>query len=207
MKCIATLAFVVFSLALPSLSNAEILNLVVDEDGSSGAYETTWGATNKDTCLYFLNVVGTQSAGQSDTAYKIEADPTDPTIVVTNTILNDSGEDWVGYRICVAMSKSFDLTDAFVTSPSSWAALVTDPVLQTIGVYSGLYVGYIDYSDALGSVVACNDTLQLGYSVSFSGYTNYSYSQSMSYSAVPEPSTFAMVLSGLLIGALVFRRK
>lgn len=207
MKRITPLAAIFVLLAIASVSRAELTNVncVNDGDGAINCAMTGWGLPNGSS-EYYMNIAGSQSGvtghmvGDFTTNTEL-----DPIIKVTNGIENDSPDVWTDYHINVIMNSPFSILSAFVNTPGNWTiATPIQPVVQVGGLYNGLWLGTINYYS--GTPIAIGDELELGYKIKFEGAMSYSYTQEMIYS-VPEPSTIAMLLPGLLVGGLMLRRK
>lgn len=125
----------------------------------------------------------------------------DPMLTMMNTIDNETGLDWIGYHVNVSMNNAFAISGDYVSLPADWASTITS---QPVDVGGGLYVGQIDYT--AGTPLANGGTLDFGYSISFSGLTNFTFQQEMIPVSVPEPTTMALVGCGLL-GLFALRRR
>lgn len=125
----------------------------------------------------------------------------DPSILLGNSIDNDTGVAWRAYHVNVIMSNPFTITPGSVilSSPSDWtAALTSQPVLV-----GSNYVGQLDFTGP--SALPAGGTLDFQYRIFFSGQTQYSYTQEMIPAAVPEPASLGVLAIGA-IGLLTRRR-
>ncbi len=135
----------------------------------------------------------------------------DPNIKFTNTIENDTGQDWTDYHINIYMDQPFSIiaNSAFVNIPLDWNpnSIIT-PVNVTPGTYldshgnSHAYEGSIDYY--AGTPVPDLGTLELGYRINYSFNGTVNFTQEML--PTPEPGTLVLLLGGLM-GLLVIRRR
>ncbi|MGA2443127.1 MAG: PEP-CTERM sorting domain-containing protein [Tepidisphaeraceae bacterium] len=157
----------------------------------------SWGhQTDGSGTTYLMNVSGDQAASSGQLVTSITTDTAiDPTLIVGNSVNNDTGFTWTGYDVSVSMSNPFTLSGALVSTPSDWSATVTPPAL--IG---GQYVGYIDYS--AGTPIPVGGTLDFQYTLAFSGGTNYSFTETVT--PVPEPASLGLLTLGVV--AMLGRR-
>jgi hypothetical protein len=126
---------------------------------------------------------------------------TDPILTVNDSINNTSSFAWTEYIVSVVMNQTFSINSAGVIAPSGWTANITAPSGPDI---HGNYTGTINYSG--GTPVAINGTLDFGYVIQFSGFTQYSLTESVN--AVPEPTVFTLLISGgLLLGGLMVAKR
>ncbi|HEY4761787.1 MAG TPA: PEP-CTERM sorting domain-containing protein [Thermoguttaceae bacterium] len=194
-----TIAIIFALLTCATFAKAEITYWYCDPRDTS-VLDTTVTDWSEDPWTYEYNMTmsGVQYSypGYMDGYFHLDS-PEDPTIVVTNNLDNDTTFTWTDYHIDVIMNHPFTLFSAFVNIPGGWTHVITPPVL--IG---SDYVGRIDYY--AGTSVPVGNTLELGYKVSFSGFTSFSYTQVMT--PTPEPSVFVLLACGLL-GLLAFRKR
>lgn len=166
----------------------------------------SYGSTDNSAlnCSYYnwtqtgISVFGQQySAGQM--AGVITTDTTtDPTLTLTSSLNNDTLFPWTGYQVSVSMTQTFTLSGAQVTVPSGWTANVTQPELS-----GGFYVGHVNYS--AGTPVAVGGTLNYAFTMSFSGATQYSFTEAVV--PVPEPGAVGFAfLTGAGLACVVVAR-
>ena len=191
-----------------SISNASIINATWNSDNYANLnctylYPFQNDTLDMDGILYgpFGRMVGTVT---TDT---IE----DPTLTLDSAVQNDSGGMWIGYQVNVIMSVAFTFTTPGPTvgNPpnNDWfIASTVNPTLQVSGPYAGMYEGTLNYSG--GTPIGIGDELDYLYSIHFSGFTSYSFTQEIiaQVAAVPEPGTLALMGMGGLMLALRLRR-
>ncbi len=124
--------------------------------------------------------------------------PSDPTLILTTDVTNDTTFPWTGYDVAVSMANTFTLSAAAVIPPpGDWSVATTAPVWDPS---ASQYVGTIDFTG--GTPIAIGDDLEFSYKLAFSGNTYYAFTQAMM--PVPEPSTIALLGAGF-VGLLAWR--
>ena len=147
---------------------------------------------------YSTTITGTQCWTPGHVIGDVTTDSdSDPTLILTNLINNDTSFAWTAYDVTVSMANTFTLSNATPLLPNTWTVATIQPVL--IG---GQYVGHINFSDV--PPVAIGDNFEFQYFLSFGGATSYSFTQTME--PVPEPLTFAL-LGAAVLGLIAFRRQ
>jgi hypothetical protein len=140
-----------------------------------------------------------------DNTARFEVDG-DPTVKLHTIIDNDTTYGWVGYHVNIYMDKPFTISAVAVnygdTSANGWWGNATVASATTPDPITGQYVGQVDYYG--GNTLAIGGSLDFSYKLTFDGTVHYC--QEMIPTPVPEPSTIALGISGL-IGLLVVRRK
>lgn len=126
----------------------------------------------------------------------------DPTLKIANSIDNDSTFAWDQVTVNLTMAVSFTVTNVSVSFPG-WSVVSGDN--QTATLVGGQYIATVVYDT--GPAIPIGGTIDFGYWVKFTGSPSYVITQEII--PVPEPSTFALLASGLLMGgfALVNRRR
>ena len=173
------------------------------DDGDGAIVCQSWWF-NQNTSA--LTMVGDQYWGPGHMVGTITASVAqDPTLFLGSGVDNDSGSAWGSYVVNVIMNQSFTFVSGSesVSNPESdwFVANVAQPVLQSGGIYNGLYEGTIDLAG--GTPVQVGDELDFSYAIKFTGSTDYSFTQEMIPVAVPEPSEIGLLtLSAFLFGGL-----
>jgi hypothetical protein len=119
----------------------------------------------------------------------------DPKLTLLHDIDNDTDQTWTDYHAHVTMSKPFTFDNVTVAN-LGWTSTTTQPT--QVG---SDWIGYIDYVS--GTPVNPGATLSFGYRMTFVGSAAFSEALTPS---VPEPSTLALVIFGM-IGLIVVRRR
>jgi hypothetical protein len=175
-----------------TLSRANITNAWIYEVGDGNmACTYSWSAGNP------LGLVGTQYNPVSAGLYGYVATdtPTDPALVLTDSINNDTGVTWTDYHVQISMAPQFTFSSETVSN-AGWTISVNQPTLV-----SGQYVGSINY--VAGTTVAPGGELSFGFTLNFVGGINFN--EQLTPSFVPEPSAIGLISCGLAL--LLFRRR
>jgi PEP-CTERM motif len=193
---------VVLSLSTGSMANASV---TVSDAGWSGGINCYLPLTLVDT-VGSIGMSADQSGGGQAWANITASDIVDPTLTINNTINNDTGFAWTEYIVGVTLNANFTIAPANtgVNAPPGWTANITQPV--PIG--GGNYSGTIDY--LAGTPVAIspdpNSTFDFYYQITFSGLTQYTFTQTLT--PVPEPGTLSLLtVGGLLLGGMVIAKR
>lgn len=202
LRILSTIAML---LAATAVSRADIIAWGAADDGDGAiTCQSSWDAGTTT-----LSIVGNQYWGPghvgtdplSDRAFFQTDTPLDPTVTVRNTIDNDTGFSWTAYHVNVYMTKTFTLSAATIYTPSTSEPGWSGSVTVSPAVWNGTeYEGQLDFTG--GTPIPNGGTIDFSYKMSFIG--SVQYCQEMI--PVPEPGTFALLLSGL-IGLAVFRRR
>lgn len=209
MKTLSVILIVAGGLLCSSISRANVTSVIYasDGDGAISCPTNSWSGNTDDLSLNIDNGQPVDQywgpghiVGTIDTSSK-----TDPSLVLTSDINNDTGFTWTGYQVNVYMDNPFLLSAASVTSPTDWTLLPSSQ-LTAFSVTSphGSYEAQLLFSG--GTPVANGGDLNFGYTVSFSGATSYSFTQEMI--PVPEPGTIGFAVAGMLLlgGFLMTKR-
>ncbi|MGB7767480.1 MAG: PEP-CTERM sorting domain-containing protein [Verrucomicrobiia bacterium] len=190
-----------------SIGRADITSVSCQDDGdgviSCGPYMWSGSITS-------VTMDGTQHTVPGQTAAghilgDITTDSTtDPTLTLDSAINNDTGYAWTAYDVNVYMDNPFSLSSASVTLPPDWTLASIQPTAVPVVSPHGSYEASMVF--ASGTPVAIGDDLDFGYTISFTGSTDYSFTQEMI--PVPEPGTIGFLAAGvLLLGGLVVVRQ
>jgi hypothetical protein len=118
----------------------------------------------------------------------------DPDFVITKKVKNKTSQDWTGYSIEVS-GEGVSIVDGSVSSEGFSSA-----------TYAGLFATYSDGTIHPGDYVTLHLTVNLA-----DDAENYSFGliQSIATTPVPEPSTIALGILGILgaFGSVVVRRR
>jgi hypothetical protein len=176
-----------------SISHASVTSIPTwNNSGGLYCYATL------DTAAQSAAISGNQWSSSAAMGLTILTDTTtDPILTVNDSINNTSSFAWTEYIVSVAMNQTFSINSAGVIAPSGWTANITAPSGPDI---NGNYIGTIDYvgGTPVANSPGPNNSLDFGYVIQFSGFTQYSLTESVN--AVPEPGTFSFLMAGLLLG-------
>ncbi len=123
--------------------------------------------------------------------------PDDPTLTLGSSVDNDTGANWIGYRVNVYMNSFFTLKNSSITTPSTWSQQsISQPILDTS---KNQYVVSMYFAGS--PEIAVGESIEFSYQMVFSGKTSYAFTQEMIpvFASAPEPSVFGMI-GGLLVG-------
>lgn len=208
-----TLAIAFAILACVSICKADIASYDCADDGDGvvtcppenvsweevgGEYNMTMTGSHNEWA--YGHIVGWFETGE---------DP-DPTVKLTTSIDNDTGNGWTDYHVNIYMDNAFTIvpSSAFVNVPNDWTYAITAVVPGSFfdaDLNPHAYKGSIDYY--AGTTVGVGDTLEFGYKINFTGtlsFTRYGFTQEML--PTPEPGTLVLLGCGLL-GLLAVRRR
>jgi hypothetical protein len=192
-----TLSFSVATLFLAVLPSARatITDVTYAPDGT-GAISCPiyyWPGTDN------VNVYGTQYSAPGSIDFSVTTDtPTDPTLTLGNSIVNDTGFIWTGYEVQVTMAQTFTLSAASVTVPPDWTlGSITQPGAPVAGIYTG------DIIFAAGTPIQPGSPLDFSYQLSFTGSVQFTET----LTPTPEPGTASLLIGGLLLGGWVSRKR
>jgi hypothetical protein len=201
MKKKLLVAILVAFLAVPALVNAEIVgwNCTDDGDHAIDMGTTTW--TDNDT-YYTLGMSCTQNGYPGHiTGDFITDSPSDPKVLIDETVTNDTGLTWTDYHITLGMTQTFSFSN-IITPDAGWTYDVTPVVAGTIPNGGGPgYVGTINYYVGSGSPILNNADGEFGFKLTFLGTVAFTAEQVPSF--IPEPATMTL----LCIGALALTRR
>jgi len=207
MKIRSTLFIVGVTFLSCAVSRANILNMTYEDDGD-GAVVCPNGWDGNTGALHIYGAE--MQPGAAHILGTITTDTTvDPTLTLASSIDNDTGLGWTAYRVNVVMSTPFTIVTGSpsVSSPlGDWYVADTiAPTLQASGVYAGQYEGTIDFSQ--GTTLAPGATLDFSYAIHFAGSTDYSFTQEMIPTTVPEPASLSLLVGALLAGKRLAGRR
>ncbi len=201
------LAVICLFLACASVSQADIINYAIADDGDGALTCTaTWNpVTNTMDILGDLysspGHIGTHMGTGlplTDNAF-FQTDSSDTIVTMHTTMDNKTDCDWTDFHLKLYFDHPCALSDPSVENPG-WTATI-DEQPQWDGEY---YVGEIDY---VGGPLVCKDTgdIDCEYQMDLDRDTHYCYTEECIRS-VPEPASFVLLAGGLL-GLLVLRRR
>lgn len=188
-----------------SISSANVTNVTYASDGDGVFNCNPWQWTGNlpevpvDIYGDYVDPMGVGAPGHL--ILNVLADSElDPTLKISNSIGNDSAFAWTQFTVNVYMAVSFTLTNTTLSGPGGWS--LASPSTQTAFFNGTQWEATVLYQ---GGPAIPNDTISsidFGYWVQFSGSPSYVITQEMI--PVPEPSTFALLASGLLMGGFAF---
>jgi PEP-CTERM motif len=155
---------------------------------------------------YSVALTGTDTgAGVVDGSFTTNSD-SDPSLFLSNSVLNDSGVPWTAYQVAVVLSSTFTLSSIAATTPADWtySEVTPMPVLNATGPYAGQYEQVLNFSGP--DNVAPGGTFAWQYNISFSGAESFAFTQVLSPTEVPEPASFSLLGIGAM-GLLARRRR
>jgi hypothetical protein len=176
----------------PARANVIGISYAPDSSGALNCPVYTWpGGTD-------VNIYGYQYWGPGSINFNVTTDSSgDPTLMLGNSIVNDTAFAWTGYEVTVTMGQTFTLSSASVTVPPDWfVSSVVQPVLV-----AGQYTGNIFLS--AGTPVQIDQPLDFSYQLSFDG--SVAFTETLT--PTPEPATCSLLLSGLALGGWIARRR
>lgn len=207
MKRLSIILIVVGGLMYCSIGKANIIyvNYADDGDGAVVCTPYSWsGSASSWTCP----INGDQFWGPGHVVGTIQtSSDTDPNLTLTSAINNDTSSAWTAYDVNVYMNNPFTLSAASVTLPAGWTLTYFQspavPVASPPAPES--YEAQMVFTS--GTPVAVNGELDFGYTITFTGSTDYSFTQEMI--PVPEPGTLGFLAAGALLsgGFLAARRR
>ncbi|HOX55716.1 MAG TPA: hypothetical protein P5205_08830 [Candidatus Paceibacterota bacterium] len=212
MKRLFLLLTVVATLAFVSTSNASITNAWWHDDRDGTIVCDQWSWNPAEAKLWMsgdqFGAPGQPYAPAHMVGWVELDSDVDPTLTLSGTVENDTGNAWYGYQINVRMDLPFTFTTPGPTvgNPplNDWFwAQTWDPVQLVSGPYAGMWQGSIFFSE--GTSILNGGSLDFLYSINFSGTWGFEFTQEMIPWAtqIPEPST--AVLGGLGVLLLVAR--
>jgi hypothetical protein len=199
-----------------STSRAAITSASWWDDGD-GALHCTWTnlTLSGDGQSGTLSMAGDQYWGPGHMVGTIDTTGgSDPRLTLGSSIINDTNFAWTAYTVNVYLSSLFTIANsgslsAYVDNPpnSDWSVSVVEPspsYTVPSGQFAGDYEGTLNLSS--GTPVAIGGELDFGYTIQFSGASEFSIGQEVI--PVPEPGTFVLVaMSGLLLGWRTLARR
>jgi hypothetical protein len=167
-----------------------------------GDYAIICQTTNWNTGTGVLSMSGDQYWGPGHMVGTIDTSTAeDPTLTLASAVNNDTSFAWTAYDVNVYMSTTFTLTNVTVSSPLlDWTVVSYDATPTFTG---SNYVAHIVLDT--GTPVAIGDELDFTYQIKFASSTHYAFTQEMI--PVPEPGTFALAGSGLILLVLFARHR
>jgi hypothetical protein len=178
-----------------------------DGDGAVSRCTTTW--SGNETAGYTLCVDETLTSSPAHIGGDFQTDTTtDPSIDFDKNVTNSTSYAWTGYTFNMYMDQAFTITAG--TAPLGWTTSVTP---YPTGSYTDSHgnpftdKATVNFTNVSGANVAIGDTATFGSTVSFGGFTLYTFEleQFAAPGPVPEPATLALIgLSGL---PLLLRRR
>lgn len=125
-------------------------------------------------------------------------------LVVNQTVDNDTGIAWSGYQVKIYMDRTFSLSNVSVGNPPpNWTFTFSPVSASPTPVYfgPGEYVAEIDFSKGtLGSDLPPLGEFNFGYKLTFTGSLHYQIAADLTPVFAPEPGSASL----LLLGGLVF---
>jgi hypothetical protein len=195
-------ACLVILLVTISLANAQITSWYCDDDNDGAIVMGTqnWSSGGGE---YGLAWKCTQNAypGHVDGTFTTDS-PSDPKVLIDETVLNDTGVAWNDYHITIGMTNTFSISN--IITPDNWIYNIGIVAPGTIPNGGGPgYVATIDYYMGSGAPILNNAEGEFGFKLTFLGSVAFTAEQVPSF--VPEPATITLLCIGAL--ALTKRKK
>jgi hypothetical protein len=177
-------------------ANASITGCNVANDGDGAINCTqTWAWSNADDA-WVMAITGDQFSAPGVMVGTITTNsPSDPTLIVTNAIDNDTSFAWTAFEADVAMSSTFSLSSEAVTAPAGWSvSSATAPMLDTnpLDPDYNMYVGRI-YMTGTPSIPYGGE-LDFQFTMGFTGFPSYNFRETLT--PVPEPASAGVLALG-----------
>jgi len=162
-----------------------------DHDGAINCTVSNWTEVDPVNHVYDMSIQGDHLQWQpGDMVGWFNTDSiTDPTLNVDTSVNNDTGFAWTGYEADISMNHPFTLSNVVINTPASWTYTLI-PVAYNVGLSE--YVGTIDMTGT--PVIPIGGTLDFQYTMSFSGYTSFSFTETLT--PVPEPASLGILALG-----------
>jgi len=197
---------ILMALAICPVSRANITNVNWSSDSNFICPDRPWkGSTNNLT----LPIQGSQVGGPGNLYGNVLTDtPTDPTLTLGTSDENNTTFAWTGYYLNIFLPVTFTLSNVSVDNWDNGDA--NDVHDWTVNLLAAPFYNGSSYEaeiEFLSGTPVPNDgsELDFGYTVHFSGASQYSLTQQMM--PVPEPATVGLVGVSLLLGAWTMARR
>ncbi|HUJ11411.1 MAG TPA: PEP-CTERM sorting domain-containing protein [Verrucomicrobiae bacterium] len=201
-------SLLVLALCFNSNANITHVDYASDGDGVIQCNAWDWNGSAPDLTLPLISgdytncLTGGYDPGH--VIFNVTADSADdPTLKISNSIDNDSTFPWSQVTVNLYMAVPFSVTNATLTAPASWSIVSGDN--QNATLVGPQYKATLVYDTGPDIPNDGLSSIDFGYWVKFTGSPSYVLTQEII--PVPEPSTLALLVCGLLMSGFVIHRR
>jgi hypothetical protein len=190
----ATFAFCSFANA--NITSTDFWNTDNNMQNCQWSYPLKGGVPSASMLGYQYGVAGITGNVGTDTT-------TDPILYRGDDIFNDTTNAWSDYHLTITLATNFTIS-AVQLFTADW--YFTQGGLVQNG---NQYTEALDfYANAPADAIQLGSDLNFSYKLTFSGLTQYTITETLAPSYVPEPGSVALAtLGGLVFGGMMLRKR